>query len=575
MKKQLRTFLVYLPWVYLACYAVNALYFNKVQVAVDLNLAQIPEIMATPEVVKARISSPEIKSMTAQRLSQAGIVQESLFDSFFERPLVPTQFDLQGSQLRLSLVMASDQNAKTAIGIQAAVLEQDLLKQVGRVRQRSTNELQTGLDRVNQELLLAKSELKELSSKVSFSQKQKQILEYQNLAKTLGPKHPKMEALLLEINSQRKASERLNAKSILALELNEIEASEVVQSQIEVIKTNILKLKSDRLELESKISNVSAPLITKTQPFEVPLNFYDSTWFASIYQAIFFGLVWTGLLALINWRRPTLSTVSIFNDQTGLPQDRVIAFPQLKPKRSSMIGRYLPHLKSKPALIPNSRHPIVSVTQNMLTVIDPEQRDRQTEDQQSLEGMAAELMIKAKYRKHKFFLFSAAAAGAGSTTVVANLAVAFSNLSEKVLVIDANFHNSSISDFFGINGGAIGLAELVLSGQSANHFIQASNFSDLDVLPLGCDKSSASKLIGTAVFAKLIKSLSKTYNFILIDGGSILDSAQATLLADQLGAVYLVVNAETTPKDLTKKALARLEKIKVKIDGVILNQAKA
>ncbi len=95
------------------------------------------------------------------------------------------------------------------------------------------------------------------------------------------------------------------------------------------------------------------------------------------------------------------------------------------------------------------------------------------------------------------------------------------------------------------------------------------------MLPLGCDKSSASKLIGTAVFAKLIKSLSKTYNFILIDGGSILDSAQATLLADQLGAVYLVVNAETTPKDLTKKALARLEKIKVKIDGVILNQAKA
>jgi hypothetical protein len=72
-----------------------------------------------------------------------------------------------------------------------------------------------------------------------------------------------MEALLLEINSQRKVSERLNAKSILAFELNEIEASEVVQSQIEVIKTNILKLKSDRLELESKISNVSDPLITK------------------------------------------------------------------------------------------------------------------------------------------------------------------------------------------------------------------------------------------------------------------------------------------------------------------------
>jgi hypothetical protein len=176
LKKQLRTFLVYLPWVYLACYAVNALYFNKVQVAVDLNLAQIPEIMATPEVVKARISSPEIKSTIAQRLSQAGIVQESFLDSFFDRPLFPTQLDLQGSQLRLSLVMASEQNAKTAIGIQAAVLEQDLLKQVGRVRQRSTNELQTGLDQVNQELLLAKSELKELSSKVGFLKNKSKFL---------------------------------------------------------------------------------------------------------------------------------------------------------------------------------------------------------------------------------------------------------------------------------------------------------------------------------------------------------------------------------------------------------------
>ena len=575
MKKSLKTFLLFLPAFYLACWSLNHYVFPNFRGVVDLNLSQVPELWASRDVLTSRVEDPQLLKALVRELNKDGQVRER-FPQSEETPRVDLQAEMRGTSFLIGFT-SSSQIVTTAVLTQfSQLLSEDLRAFVDSERLVAESRQESLLKGLKESIKQAEAEVQELEADAASIASTEPLRRYQELGKTLGPLHPKMEKLLNKVNARRAANDQLSHQAALKIKLKAPIKASVLEAKIEAAKENLSTLKQKLLvdnpprvqsgPAEIKVSNVRA----------APLRLQEQSWVRASYQAFLAAFFLTALIAFNRWRRPTLKTVSIFNDQTGVSSDRIISFPQLKPRRTPLVQR-LPLLRgdSERALIPAGKNQIVSVSQQVLTIANPNQRSREMEDQQTLEGMAAELMIKSKYRQNKFFLFSSASAGAGSTTVVANLAVAFSNLSEKVLVIDANFYNSKISEFFGVPSSDVGLSELLLSGEKAAAYIKPSRFSDLDVLPLGNDKGAASKLFSTNAFAQMVKRLSALYNFILIDGGSIIDSAQATLLADQLGGVYLVVNAESTPKEVTKKALARLEKIKVKVDGVILNQAKA
>jgi receptor protein-tyrosine kinase len=135
--------------------------------------------------------------------------------------------------------------------------------------------------------------------------------------------------------------------------------------------------------------------------------------------------------------------------------------------------------------------------------------------------------------------------GDGKSFVTANLAVAFSQLGERTLVIDADMRHPTQHDIFGLKN-PLGLSG-VLSGRAGMDEIRAiDGLSNLSVLPAGPLPPNPQELLGRSEFARLLDELSSTFNVILIDTPSAQEASDAHVVSQRARAVLLVGRKDRT-----------------------------
>jgi len=143
-------------------------------------------------------------------------------------------------------------------------------------------------------------------------------------------------------------------------------------------------------------------------------------------------------------------------------------------------------------------------------------------------------------------LFTAAAADAGTTTVLLNLAITLArDTTNRVLVVDANVGRPSISARLGVKGSP-GLVE-TLSGQLPLAWaIQPAPVPNLQVLAAGIGTNDTPASF-TEEFPKLLSQLRQWYDWVLIDGGVWGEMPERDAACPGADAVYLVTrDADTT-----------------------------
>ncbi len=102
----------------------------------------------------------------------------------------------------------------------------------------------------------------------------------------------------------------------------------------------------------------------------------------------------------------------------------------------------------------------------------------------------------------------------GRSFIAANLAVAFSQLGEHTLLIDADLRNPSQHRFFGLDNRS-GLSA-VLSGRGGPDTIQRiPALRDLCVLTAGAQPPNPSELLARPLFAQLLQESAKEFDVIL------------------------------------------------------------
>lgn len=144
----------------------------------------------------------------------------------------------------------------------------------------------------------------------------------------------------------------------------------------------------------------------------------------------------------------------------------------------------------------------------------------------------------------------------GRSFIAANLAVVFSQLGERTLLIDSDLRNPSQHRLFGIDNRS-GLSALLAGrgGQEAIHRI--SSLRDLSVLPAGALPPNPAELLARPLFRQLLQSLAKEYAVILLDtppAGATSDAMTISLCA---GSALIVV----------RKNAARAWKVRGFADG--------
>jgi receptor protein-tyrosine kinase len=160
----------------------------------------------------------------------------------------------------------------------------------------------------------------------------------------------------------------------------------------------------------------------------------------------------------------------------------------------------------------------------------------------------------------------------GKTFIATNLALSMASEHDvHVLLIDADVANPSIPAVLGFE------AETGLIDAVSDHSIDLAdvmirtNIENLVVLPSGRPRPGASELLASARMTRFVNDIAKRYadRVIIFDSPPMLARSEAMVLAQHVGQVVFVVEAEHTSRTAVNEALAMIGQ---KLGGVVLNK---
>ena len=173
--------------------------------------------------------------------------------------------------------------------------------------------------------------------------------------------------------------------------------------------------------------------------------------------------------------------------------------------------------------------------------------------------------------KNKIFGITSPGAGEGKSTTAVNMAIAFSQLGDKVLLIDADMRRSTIHKKLKIENNA-GLSGILAGFNKYEETV--THISDsLDVITAGQVSPNPSELLGSVRFKELMDAVGQKYSYVIIDTPPVDVVSDALVIAPETAGLVLVVKDRFTPTDAIKHAIEAAEFADINILGAVMNGA--
>ena len=200
------------------------------------------------------------------------------------------------------------------------------------------------------------------------------------------------------------------------------------------------------------------------------------------------------------------------------------------------------------------------------------------------------LLLTAKENDIKALAILSAAGGEGASVFAANLAIALSQSSCTVALIDANLKSPGIHKLFGIENKPgltdvlMGnyewentirkITDLMLGDIQPGHLLSPAGLDNLYILTSGEKVENPSNFINSEKMETTIELLKKTFAFVIMDTPPALQSSEASILVKKMDAAILLTEHEKLPRGTLVKLRKLLENLRVKLAGLVVNKSK-
>jgi capsular exopolysaccharide synthesis family protein len=157
------------------------------------------------------------------------------------------------------------------------------------------------------------------------------------------------------------------------------------------------------------------------------------------------------------------------------------------------------------------------------------------------------------------------------TFVAVNLAASLAmGIDEYVLLLDCDMRNSRIHEMFGYTNSE-GLSELLTGKEHLRDLILRTPLEKLSILPAGIAPPNPAELLSSTMMEDLLKDLKARYQnrFIIIDSTPAKGTAEASILANYVDGVILVIMAHKTPRKAIEDTIKSLGRDKIL--GIVFN----
>lgn len=161
-------------------------------------------------------------------------------------------------------------------------------------------------------------------------------------------------------------------------------------------------------------------------------------------------------------------------------------------------------------------------------------------------------------------------AGEGRSYVAANLAVAFAQLGERTLLIDADLRSPRQHEIFDI-ANRVGLSSVLSGRADGGAVVPLPDFGRLAVLPAGAIPPNPQELLSRRTLGILLHELRASFDVIFIDTSPALACADAQCVAFRAGSAIVINRKDHTRVGDTNSVIKEMSEAGTHVVGAVLN----
>lgn len=162
--------------------------------------------------------------------------------------------------------------------------------------------------------------------------------------------------------------------------------------------------------------------------------------------------------------------------------------------------------------------------------------------------------------------------GEGKTFLAANLAVTFSQMGQRTLLIDADLRRGRLHRLFGLSNRT-GLATMLNGRIGPGSLQKVPGLRSLTVLTCGPLAPNPSELLSRDAFGLLLDAFCSTYDIVILDTPGAADEPDATVIAQRAGAALVLARRHRSSFDAVVELVNAGAGPKVAVLGSVLNEA--
>ena len=194
---------------------------------------------------------------------------------------------------------------------------------------------------------------------------------------------------------------------------------------------------------------------------------------------------------------------------------------------------------------------------------------------QALRILRAQLLLRWQPETDKTLAVVSADAGEGCSYIAANLAVAFSQLGHRTLLIDADLQNGRQHKIFGAKNDQ-GLSSVLVGRAPCESVITPLVlFRSLSLMPAGAAPPNLGELLGRKELSETIAKLRNQYDVIIVDTPPVSSNLGAKAVSSVCGNALLVLRKDVTRLSSATALLQRMHDARgaeVRVVGSVMNK---
>ncbi len=202
----------------------------------------------------------------------------------------------------------------------------------------------------------------------------------------------------------------------------------------------------------------------------------------------------------------------------------------------------------------------------------PYKKDKITKNiyMEAFKSIRTNLQFLPGNENNNIISITSSVSGEGKTTVTANLAEVLARGEKSVIVLDLDMRSPSLHEEFNVVNN-IGMSNYLTMQYTLREVIKETNVYGLDIITTGSLPPNPSELILSTTFTKLLETLKRQYDYIIIDTPPIGLVTDAAIIMNYSDISFAVVRAQYTRKEFVSNIDRIAKDYSQNRMGIILN----